>query len=163
MPPDHLGQTRVLPALSGPHTHHGTSASTPAMLELQQLSGPCTAALDGDQHPLRWPSATGGKFLPLPDTGPATLRYCSLSGARMISLKSFSAEEISELQLLSYPSTAVVLNRGTLLSLQGHLYLQTLLVIKTGEEPHHKGLSSPQNQYAEAEKPYTRVINKYQN
>lgn len=136
MTPDHLGQTRVLPALSGPHTHHGTSASTPAMLELQQLSGPCTAALDGDQHPSAGPQLQAGKFLPLPDTGPATLRYCSLSGARMISLKSFSAEEISELQLLSYPSTAVVLSR-TLLSLPGtFLYLQTLLVIKTGEEPH---------------------------
>ena len=91
------------------------------MLELQQLSGPYTPALDGDQHLLVWPSATGGKFLPLPDTGPATLRYCSLSGAKMISLKSFSAEEIFDLQLLSYPFMAVVLNRGTLLSPRGHL------------------------------------------
>lgn len=37
----------------------------------------------------------------------------------MISLKSFSAEKTFDLQLLSYPSMAVVLNRGTLLSPQG--------------------------------------------
>ena len=33
----------------------------------------------------------------------------------MISLKSFSSEKIFDLQFLSYPSMAVVLNRGTLI------------------------------------------------
>lgn len=105
--------------MSGPHIHLCISASTLPLLGLRQLSGLYIPALNGDQHPLVWPSATGGKFLPLPDTGPATLRYCSLNGAKMISLKSFSAEKTFDLQLLSYPSMAVVLNRGTLLSPQG--------------------------------------------
>ena len=54
----------------------------------------------------------------------------------MISLKSFSAEEIFDLHLLSYPSMAVVLYRGRVLSPRAHLqYLQTFLVIKTGGMP----------------------------
>ena len=115
MPPDSSRPDKSSPS-------HVWTTYTPLHFCLHSSPAGATATLRSLQPSLGWgpapthrPSATGREFLPLPDTGPATLRYCSLNGAKMISLKSFSSEKIFDLQFLSYPSTAVVLNRGTLI------------------------------------------------
>lgn len=83
-------------------------------LELQLLSEACPALQPrtGAPHPHLWHSATEGALTIWSETGLAALRYCCLSGGRIVSIKSFSAEEILDLHRLSHPSTVVVLYRG---------------------------------------------------
>lgn len=74
----------------------------------------------------------------------------------MISLKSFSAEQIFDLQLSFLPFYGSGSKQGDTFVPPGTFIISADIFgyQDWGGAP-HKGLSSPQNQYAEAEEPYT--------
>lgn len=83
-----------------PHSHYRRYVGTIAPLSSLHPQ-PRMTVFDQSSTPLAL-SHSGERAL-LPDTGPAALRHCYLSGSKMISWKSFSAEEIFDLHHLSHP------------------------------------------------------------